>query len=330
MAKTGIARGRNSRQAMVRRCERSAERHSIEQNCKRTVGHTSIPRTRLTGVLLTLVGVIVVSPDSVLIRLINADMWTILMCRSLLGAVGLLVISVVMEKPIGLKGFRRIGIPGLALSVSYVGCTMCFVYAVTHTTVANALVIMSISPVLGALMSRVVLGEPVGVRTWLGATVILLGLIIIFRNSLNRDSINGDMAALGAAFLLATKFVIVRRSKEISMVPAVVIGCLLTGLIAAPMALPLSLTPQGFWFALLLGLVLVPLGTTMTTLGPRYLPVPESGLIMLLEVLLAPLWAWLVIREIPSDQTLVGGIVILLALIFVFSGAFSRLRPSAD
>lgn len=315
---------------MVRRCERSTERRSIEQNCKRTVGHPSIPRTRLAGVLLTLVGVIVVSPDSVLIRLINADMWTILMCRSLLGAVGLLVISVVMEKPIGLKGFRRIGIPGLALSVSYVGCTMCFVYAVTHTTVANALVIMSISPVLGALMSRVVLGEPVGVRTWLGATVILLGLIIIFRNSLNRDSINGDMAALGAAFLLATKFVIVRGSKEISMVPAVVIGCLLTGLIAAPMALPLSLTPQGFLFALLLGLVLVPLGTTMTTLGPRYLLVPESGLIMLLEVLLAPLWAWLVIREIPSDQTLVGGIVILLALIFVFSGAFSRLRPPAD
>ncbi len=267
------------------------------------MGHSSIPRTRLAGVLLTLFGVIVVSPDSVLIRLINADIWTILVCRSLLGAVGLLVISVVMEKPIGLKGFRRIGIPGLALSASYVGCTMCFVYAVTHTTVANALVIMSISPVLGALMSR-----------------------------LNTDSITGDVAALGAAFLLATKFVIVRGSKEISMVPAVVIGCLLTGLIAAPMALPLSLTPQGFLFALLLGLVLVPLGTTMTTLGPRYLLVPESGLIMLLEVLLAPLWAWLIIREIPSDQTLVGGIVILLALIFVFIGAFRKLPsgPLAD
>jgi drug/metabolite transporter (DMT)-like permease len=163
------------------------------------VGHPSIPRTRLAGALLTLAGVIVVSPDSVLIRLINADMWTILMCRSLLGAVGLLAISVVMEKPMGLNGFRRIGIPGLVLSASYVGCTMCFVYAVTHTTVANALVIMSISPVLGALMSRVVLGEPVGGRTWLGATVILLGLIVIFRNSLNTGSINGDAAALGAA-----------------------------------------------------------------------------------------------------------------------------------
>ena len=105
------------------------------------MGHSSSPRTRLTGVLLTLTGVIVVSPDSVLIRLINTDIWTILMCRSLLGALGLLVISVVMEKPIGLNGFRRIGIPGLALSASYVGCSMCFVYAVTHTTVANALVL---------------------------------------------------------------------------------------------------------------------------------------------------------------------------------------------
>ena len=96
------------------------------------MGYPPIPRTRLTGVLLTLGGVIVVSPDSVLIRLINADIWTILMCRSLLGAVGLLVISVVMEKPIGLNGFRRIGVPGLALSASYVGCTMCFVPSLIH------------------------------------------------------------------------------------------------------------------------------------------------------------------------------------------------------
>ena len=144
------------------------------------MGHSSSPRTRLTGVLLTLTGVIVVSPDSVLIRLINADIWTILMCRSLLGALGLLVISVVMEKPIGLNGFRRIGIPGLALSASYVGCTMCIVYAVTHTTVANVLVIMSIWPVLGALMRRAVLGEAGGVRTWLGSIVICPGLTIIF------------------------------------------------------------------------------------------------------------------------------------------------------
>ena len=146
---------------------------------------------------------------------------------------------------------------------------MCFVYAVTHTTVANALVIMSISPVLGALMSRVVLGEAVGVRTWLGAIVILLGLTIIFWNSINSDSINGDVAALGAAFLLATKFVIVRGAKEISMVPAVVVGCLLTGLIAAPMALPVSLTAQGLLFALLLGLVLVPVSYTHLTLPTK-------------------------------------------------------------
>ena len=160
----------------------------------------------------------------------------------------------------------------------------------------------------------------------MGSEMCIRDRTIIFWNSINSDSINGDVAALGAAFLLATKFVIVRGAKEISMVPGVVVGCLLTGLIAAPMALPVSLTAQGLLFALLLGLVLVPLGTTMTTLGPRYLLVPESGLIMLLEVLLAPLWAWLVIREIPSDQTLVGGMVILLALIFVFSSAFRQLR----
>lgn len=288
----------------------------------------SAPRKWLLGVALTLAGVIVVSPDSLLIRLINTDVWTIVFFRGLLGSIGLITISVFMEKPTGLNGFKRVGPAGLTLALSYVGCTLCFVYAVTHTTVANALVIMSISPVLGALMSRIVLGEAVAGRTWLGAVAILAGLIVIFREGLGGGGITGDLAALGAAFLLATKFVIVRRAKEISMVPAIAIGSLMAGLIAAPMALPINLTSEGYAYALLLGVVLVPLGTTMTTLGPRYLLVPESGLIMLLEVLLAPLWVWLVIREAPSTQAMVGGALIFLALIFVFAESLRRSRPA--
>ncbi len=286
----------------------------------------SIPRTRLKGVVLTLVGVTVVSPDSLLIRLMQTDIWTVLFFRGALGGVTLYVISLLLERPTGVKGFQRMGLAGLAVAVSYTACTLCFVYAVTHTTVANTLVIMSVSPILGAFLSRIFVGEDVPRRTWLAAIVIVSGLVIIFRASLDGSSIAGDLAALGAAVLLATKFVIVRSCKEISMVPAIAVGSLMTGLIALPFAVPVVLSSEGYIYALLLGLVLVPLGTSMTTLGPRYLLVPESGLIMLLEVLLAPLWVWLVIREMPSTEALAGGILILGALTLLLAGSLRSYR----
>jgi len=93
-----------------------------------------------------------------------------------------------------------------------------------------------------------------------------------------------------------------------------------------PFAVPVVLSSEGYIYALLLGLVLVPLGTSMTTLGPRYLLVPESGLIMLLEVLLAPLWVWLVIREMPSTEALAGGILILGALTLLLAGSLRSYR----
>ena len=201
-----------------------------------------------------------------------------------------------------------------------------FVFAILNTTVANVLVIMSISPLLGATLSRFVLGEPVAKRTWYTTIAVFIGLALIFSQSLGDGTLVGDLSAFAVAILLASNFVLLRRYRKVSMIPAVAWSMAVTAVIAWLLATPTSLDGTAWVYVLLLGLVILPVSSAMITLGPRYLPAPEVGLIMLLETLLGPLWVWLVIREVPSIETLIGGVMILAALTWMPIAAIRESR----
>ena len=268
----------------------------------------------LKGALLTTAGVLIVSPDALLLRLIDADVWTLLFWRCLLCALGLFIILLFLERR---RGLIRLFTPGRA-EFQIIGINACmhvfFVLAILNTTVANALVIMSISPLLGAILSRVFLREQVAKRTWYTALVVFAGLAVIFSGSLDDGNLAGNLFAFAVAILMACHFVLLRRYRKVSMIPAVIWGMAATAFTAWPMAIPASLNATSWVYIALLGLCILPISTTLITLGPRYLPAPQAGLIMLLETLFGPLWVWLVIREEPSFETLLGGMTILLAL----------------
>ena len=125
----------------------------------------------------------------------------------------------------------------------------------------------------------------------------------------------GDLAALVTSICVAISLVLMREHRDISMVPALAWSSGLACLAALPFALPASLSGTALMLMLILGLIVLPASLTMIGLAPRYLPAPEVSLILRMEALLAPLWVWLVLGEVPSRQTLIGGGIILATLI---------------
>ena len=285
-----------------------------------------LPSGHLKGVLLTTAGILILSPDALLLRLIGADIWTLLFWRGLLCAIGLVGITLLLDRSDGFRRLFAIGRPELQIIAVNASMHVLFVLAILNTTVANVLVIMSISPLLGAILSRFVLGEPVARRTWYTTVAVFIGLVLVFSQSLGGGTLVGDLSAFAVAVLLACNFVLLRRYRKVSMIPAVAWSMAVTAVIAWPLAIPASLDDMGWVYTLLLGLAILPVSSALITLGPRHLPAPEVGLIMLLETLLGPLWVWLVIREVPSTETLIGGAMILVALAWMSIAAIRNSR----
>ena len=271
---------------------------------------------KMKGVLLCLCGIVLLSPDSLLLRLIGADLWTLAFWRGGLSAVGLAVAVLLMEgRQPGQQQLLRLTRQGVVVAVSFAIANLAFIFSIQNTAVANTLVIMSLSPLFAALLSYFFFREPISTGTWLAAVAIFLGLTLVFYGSLATGGVVGDLAALVTSLCVAISLVLMREHRDISMVPALAWSSGLACLAALPFALPASLSGTALILMLVLGLIVLPASLTMIGLAPRYLPAPEVSLILRLEALLAPLWVWLVLGEVPSRQTLIGGGIILATLI---------------
>ena len=271
---------------------------------------------QLRGWLLTALGVLALSPDGLLVRLIDTTSWTLLFWRGLLMGCALLALSALWS-PAGLGSWQRVWRPaGFAVAGLFCASTVSFVLALHHTTVANTLVIISATPLFAALYSRLWLAESVAPRTWVAMAVALGAIGLILGDGLSVGQWRGNLAAVAAAASLAGTFSVLRRHREVDMLPAMGLGGLLIALIALAVADTLVVGTRSLALLLFLCVVLLPLAFSLITLGPRYLSAPEVSLIMLLETALGPLWVWWLLGEAPPPATLLGGSVLLLTLIF--------------
>lgn len=283
----------------------------------------------LTGVLLAVVGVLILSPDVLLIRLVSVDHWNLLFWRGLL--MGLCLGGGFVAGRGNWRSFFLLGASGWMVALLHAGGGVFFVRGITLTGAANALVIFAAVPLLSALLSRVFLGEAIARRTWLSVAVGLGGIALVFKGSLGQGSLAGDLCALIAACTMACTFVVLRSAKTVNMVPAISVGSLLMAVAGWAQTSSLALPGQDLLWVLLMGLVVLPISFFLITLAPRYIPAPEVSLIMLLETPLGPLWVWLALGEVPALETVLAGFVILGTLGFQFlcSLRTPRHRPSA-
>ncbi len=206
----------------------------------------------------------------------------------------------------------RIGvIAGALLAVQF----FCFLLAVTRTTVAETLVIMSISPFVAALVGRVVLHEKVPLRTMIAMVVGFSGIAVMFAGSLGSGGLTGNLIALGVSLAFAGQLVALRQQSEaVDMLPTVLIAGLISVPLALPFAWPLEATARDLAFLAIMGAFQLAFGCALMTVAVRHLPAAEIGLFALLETILGPLWVWLAYDEQPSDLALVGALVVIGAL----------------
>lgn len=214
-----------------------------------------------------------------------------------------------------------IGMPGLISGVMWAVMFTCFMIALTLTTVAKTLVVMAIAPLLTALLAWAILGERIAARTWAAIVVAGAGIVWMVRDGLTDGDASGSplLGMLVAAVVpLASAINLVnmkRTQARIDLVPAVLVGALISAIVVLPFALPFQATGRDVLLLTTLGVYQLGLPCVVMIMAARYLSPQEASLLSLLEVVFGPLWAWLWAGERPADATLWGGALILAALV---------------
>jgi drug/metabolite transporter (DMT)-like permease len=262
------------------------------------------------GLALTAAGTLFASFEGLLVRLVSADSWTVIFWRGVLLGIAMMLFMTWSRR--SLVGLSRAG----WIAVAAYACNVCFfISAINATTVANTLVIASAAPLFAAAIGWAALRERPDKETWIAVLVVFVGLAVIFSGSLTAGRMTGDLLALGYSVALAAYFVSLQRCPEAQVPSIVAIGGVLSGLVAWPFAGDIVVAAGDLWPLLLLGLVVVPAATLMLSFGPQFMPGSHVTLIMLLEILLGPLWVWMMFRETPSTTTVLGGALVLTTVV---------------
>jgi len=254
------------------------------------------------------------SSGGLIARLVATDAWTTTFWRGLCAAAFLIVVIAVTRRQGPLAQWRAIGLPGAAVAVCLATASTCFILALTRTSVANTLILMSVGPWVAGLLAWLVLGERVRPRTWLTMGVAVAGVVVMVSGSRGAGRLGGDALAIAMACAFATATVLVRRHPHIRMTPAAGLSAVLAALITLPMASPLAVSPRDLGLLALFGVAQFGVGFLLFMAGARLLPVAETSLIGMLETVLGPLWVWLALGETIDLRSLVGGGMILAAL----------------
>jgi drug/metabolite transporter (DMT)-like permease len=236
----------------------------------------------------------------------------------------LFVLFVLILKANPWKAVRSAGWPGIASGVLWAVMFTAFMFALSLTTTANALVVMSVSPLLTAILARVFLSDAVPLRTWIAAGAATVGIAWMFSSSLDQHFAGMAVAAL-IPVAAATNVVLLRASAaRLDLVPAVMLGGAISCLVVLPFLPGFAATPRDIALLAFLGFFQLGLPCTLLVIASRTLPAPEIALLGLLEVVLGPLWVWLGAGETPAAATLAGGAVVLAALALNELGALRR------
>ena len=267
------------------------------------------------GVLMVLLGSVCFSTGGLILRgFTTADGWQILFYRSLPYCALVLAFVAARNRGRVVEPLQSVGWHGPLLGLAIAGSSVFYIFAVQHTTVANVLFTFSSAPFIAALLARWLLGERVGLATWLAMAAAGAGVGLMVADGLGSGGLTGNLLALGMALSFALIIVIVRRAQGLDMVPATVWGALVSALIGGLLADSFAISGRDLWLCVLFGTVNMGAGIVLVTTGARYVPAAQVALLGLAEAVLAPVWVWLGVGEVPSGLTLLGGAIVLAAV----------------
>jgi len=273
------------------------------------------PDAARRGGLLVACAAVCWSSGGLIARLVTTGPWTTSLWRGLFASLFLTLVLRIATRRNIVAQWRDGGGPVLIAAVCMATASTCFIFALSRTSVANTLILMSTGPFVAGLLGWTLLGERVAPRTWLTMGVALAGAVVMVSSSYGGGAIVGDLLAIVMAGSFATATVVVRRHPQIQMAPAAALATALTALVALPLSDPLATAPRDLALLAFFGVGQFGAGFLLFMAGARLIPAAESSLIGMLETVLGPLWVWLVLDERPGTATLTGGALILAALL---------------
>jgi len=240
--------------------------------------------------------------------------------RSLFVALFVAVYLLASRKERFLSTLRNMGWPGFVSAIMWAIVFTCFMLSLTLTTVANTLLVNSITPLLTAFFARIFLGQSTPARTWIAIIFTFVGIIWIFWGNINdlQDThLAGLLFALVVPFAYVVNFMIFSKAgKTVDLMPAIFLGGALSSVFMIPFAFPLDASIRDISILAILGIFQLGIPCLLLVYVARFLLPAEIALIAMLEIVLGPLWVWIGINEVPSKETLTGGFIVLLCLLF--------------
>ncbi len=266
----------------------------------------------IRGVALATFGIIALSPDSLLIRLIDTDLWTLTFLRSSFMFVSLFIINILIHRDHALQQFRLLDRYAWSIAVILAVSNLFFISAVQTTSVAHVLIIVAAAPVFAALFGLWYLNERPSRHTLITAAVVIFSLGFVVADD-QQSTWLGDFYALVACLLWSMIFVLGRKTR----VPNMIAAMCLSGLINASWTLPLadlsSISLHQVQLGMLLGFF-VGIAMMQITLAPRFIPAAEVAVFMPLEAVFGGFLVWWILGEYPGPVSLIAGMVIILAI----------------
>ena len=266
------------------------------------------------GSFLAFIGVMFITPDTVLIRLSNIETWGLLFYRGAIPFLVVLLGLLFFYKNNFLKALLNIGYPGIFYVISFSVCNIAFIISIQNTNVANTLVMVALAPMLSAILGAVFLKETPDKKTLAAIFITFSACVYIFHDSLKLGNIYGDLLGFIAALGLAVGAVTIRSAKKKNLVPAAVVGKMLVAIFAMFFIETYALLERDLIIVPIMCIICVAIPFVLVTIAPRFITAAEVNLFFLLETILGPVWVWLVIKEQPSLETILGGSVIILTI----------------
>lgn len=269
-----------------------------------------------TGVGLAAFGMLVVSLDSPLIRLADVDSWTVAFWFGVFVAGSTSAILIVRDRVSPLAVVRADGLPTLVSALLQTGSTTFFIIAITLTAVANVVVIVAATPLVAALLAWLIIRERASLKTWAAIGISICGILIVVSGSVGGGNLRGDLTAVLAILSFGLNLVLWRRHPTLNLLGTVGLAGVIMAIIALPLADPGTAGRRSLLVLFVMGAVLGPLGRISIATATRYIPTALVSLFAPIETVAATIWAWLFLSETPPVRTILGGVIVVAAVVF--------------
>ena len=272
-------------------------------------------QTHLQGLFITIIGVLLLSLESLFIKLTSITALTFAFYIGLFMFSSTNIILLTNKKTNFIKAYKTDFFAVLICAFLFGISSILFISSIKNTTVANAVLIFSSAPIFAAIYMYIFFKQKSSRNVYISSFFIFLGLYIIFSSQLGQGDIIGNIYALMCIALFSLAFVILSRYKDINMFAVISLSSVVTVIIAFIFTTTINIDLNTLYILLIAGLIVSPMARVLMGIGTKTLPASEVSLLMIIETVMAPVWVWIFLNEVPQSSTLIGGSVILLTLV---------------